>query len=91
MTTNTNPPIVNMPDVHPKHHSKLIMVIFIVVAVIVATLLVYLSGWMQFEYDDGNEQVQRPDDTSFENEIDGIDEGNLDQELMDIDAQINAL
>lgn len=82
-------PMSGAPMMQPaKHHNWMIMMVFLLVAVIIAVLLMFIVGWAEFT--PPVEVFQRPA-TSFEQEVESLDTGNVDQEFLELDAQINGL
>lgn len=72
-----------------KHHNKLVMAVFIIVAVLVAVLLMFLSGWI--EITSPTSSINSRSEASFEEEINEVDTGDLDGELIELDAAIENL
>lgn len=93
MMNNSAPQPQPSPAPAPQGHKNwVVLLIFIIVAVMVGVLLTFHFQWTEFFDPKDLDQINtNREQSGFNNEIDGIDTGDLDAEFMEIEKDTNSL
>lgn len=92
MDINQNVSSAPQNNQEPSHHKHWIpILIFLVVAVIVAVLLIFQAKWTDLGFQNSEINDSKSDAGSFNSELDSVDLGDLDKELDQVDKDLSGL